>query len=137
MAKSKTGHEKLTAAERRDRAVELRIGGKSFQYIGDELGITRQGAWKTVVEALKELNTKTMESASELQRLELERLDTMNNAIWGAVLKGDVGAIDRAIRIQARRAALLGLDAPKKTDITSGGEKIEVAFAWKDANKDD
>ena len=132
-----TTKKRLTAAERREQALQRRIGGWTFQRIGDELGITRQSAHNLVITALKDLNEKVMESAAELQRLELERLDTMNNAIWGAVLSGDVGAIDRAIRIQARRAALLGLDAPKKTDITSGGEKIEVAFAWKDANKDD
>ena len=119
-----TTKKRLTAAERREQALQRRIGGWTFQRIGDELGITRQSAHNLVITALKDLNEKVMESAAELQRLELERLDTMNNAIWGAVLKGDVGAIDRAIRIQARRAALLGLDAPKKTDITSIGERI-------------
>ena len=119
-----TTKKRLTAAERREQALQRRIGGWTFQRIGDELGITRQSAHNLVITALKDLNEKVMESAAELQRLELERLDTMNNAIWGAVLKGDVGAIDRAIRIQARRAALLGLDAPKKTDITSNGERI-------------
>ena len=131
-----TTKKRLTAAERREQALQRRIGGWTFQRIGDELGITRQSAHNLVITALKDLNEKVMESAAELQRLELERLDTMNNAIWGAVLKGDVGAIDRAIRIQARRAALLGLDAPKKTDVTSGGEKMNIVIEYKDASDD-
>jgi len=115
-ANSPTAKRKLTAAQRREQALQRRIGGWTFQRIGDELGITRQSAHSLVVKALADLNERVMESAAELQRLELERLDTMNNAIWGAVLSGDVGAVDRAIKIQARRSALLGLDAPKKTE---------------------
>ena len=117
---------RATAAQRRNQALQRRIGGWTFQAIGDELGITRQAAHGLVVTALKDLNEKTMESASELQRLELERLDVMNSAIWGAVLKGDVGAIDRAIRIQARRAALMGLDSPSKHEIKT--DIIEVTI---------
>ena len=124
--KSKMAPQKLTAAQRRHQALQRRIGGWTFQAIGDELGITRQAAHGLVVTALKDLNEKTMESASELQRLELERLDVMNSAIWGAVLKGDVGAIDRAIRIQARRAALMGLDSPSKHEIKT--DIIEVTI---------
>jgi hypothetical protein len=123
-ANAPTAKRKVTAAQRRHQALQRRIGGWTFQAIGDELGITRQAAHGLVVTALKDLNEKTMESASELQRLELERLDVMNSAIWGAVLKGDVGAIDRAIRIQARRAALMGLDAPAKIEESLKGEVI-------------
>ncbi len=123
---SETTKKRLTAAQRRRQALQRRIGGWTFQAIGDELGITRQAAHGLVVTALKDLNEKTMESASELQRLELERLDVMNSAIWGAVLSGDVGAIDRAIRIQARRAALMGLDSPSKHEIKT--DIIEVTI---------
>jgi hypothetical protein len=50
----------------------------------------------------------------------------MRNAIWGAVIKGDVMAIDRALRISKRMAELLGLDAPTKTDVTSNGETLNI-----------
>ncbi len=133
MTESKTSKRKLKAHERRDQAFQRRLGGWSFQRIGDELGVTRQAAHKMVMVVLKELNERTMESATELQRLELERLDTMNNAIWGAVLKGDVGAIDRAIRIQARRSALLGLDAPTKQESTNN-IKGEVVIRYADSD---
>jgi len=124
--KSKTAPQKVTAAQRRDKALRLRIGGYKFQEIGDEFGITRQAAHGLVKTALKELNEKTMESAAELKRIQTEQLDTMTYAIWGQVLAGDLGAVAAMDRIQKRRAALEGMDAPKKLDHTSGGEKMPV-----------
>lgn len=49
---------------------------------------------------------------------DLQRLAAAEKAIWPAVEKGDVTAIDRLLRIMERRAKLLGLDAPKRIDIT-------------------
>lgn len=123
-ANAPTAKRKVTAAERRQQAINLRMGGKTFQQIGEQLGITKQSAHSLVITALKEISTKTAESAEELRRMEMERLDFMRNAIWGQVINGDVLAIDRALRISKRMAELLGLDAPTKSDVTSDGEKI-------------
>ncbi len=75
MGKSKAAPERLTAAERRQRAVELRKLGFSYQKIADQMGISVSGAYKMVTTALREINERTAESAQELRRLELERLD--------------------------------------------------------------
>jgi DNA-binding CsgD family transcriptional regulator len=122
-------------AERKKQALARRIGGWTFAQIGEELGISTQAAYNLVKSALAETNAKTAEEAEILRRLELERLDTMRSAIWGLVLKGDVQAIDRALRISKRMSELTGIDAPAKTDITSGGEKIEVVIKY--ADRDD
>jgi hypothetical protein len=129
-ANSPTAPRKTRAQDRRAKALSRRIGGWTFDRIGDELGISAQAAHKLVKSALADLNVKVAENAEELRRLEMERLDTMRNAIWGQVLAGDVQAIDRAIKIGARLAALAGLDAPAKADITSGGEAIQVTFDY-------
>jgi hypothetical protein len=125
-ANSPTLPRKMTTAERRKQAVSLRMGGRTFADIGEALGISKQAAHNLVVTALKEITDKTAEDAETLRRLELERLDFMRNAIWGAVIKGDVMAIDRALRISKRMAELLGLDAPTKTDVTSNGETLNI-----------
>jgi hypothetical protein len=49
--------------------------------------------------------------------MELDRLDAMFLAIAGRAATGDVAAIDRALRIQERRAKLLGLDAPTQQTV--------------------
>ena len=131
MGESLAGRERLTAAERKQRAVELRKLGFSFQKIADQMGISQSGAHKMVVSALQELNERTVEGAEELRRLELERLDEWLLRIAQEIKNGNVlGAIDRGIRIMDRRAKLLGLDAPQRAEIAGpDGGPIEVADA--------
>ena len=52
------------------------------------------------------------EPAEEVRELMLERLDAALRAVWPRVLEADDGAINSLLRIEARRAKLLGLDAP-------------------------
>lgn len=125
-ANTPTTSRKVTTAERRRQAVNLRMGGKTFEEIGQVLGITKQSAYGLVVTALDHITAETAESAEQLRRLELERLDFMRNAIWGSVIKGDMQAVDRALRIGKRVSELLGLDAPTKTDLTTGGETLNI-----------
>jgi len=73
---------------------------------------------------MAQLETAAIETAEEIRRLELERLDAMLFAIGPEVRKGSYGAIDRALKIMERRARLLGLDAPVKGALTDpSGEK--------------
>lgn len=114
----------VNAHENQLKALTLRKAGASYQAIADALGYaTSMGAWKAVKSALK----KTLqEPADELRQLELARLDDMAKAIAPHVAAGNLTAIDRNLKIMERRARLIGLDAPAKTDITSGGDKIIV-----------
>jgi len=132
MSESAQSPRKTTATERKAQALSRRIGGFTFQQIADEMHITRQSAHALVKSALAELNEKIAESATELRRLELERLDTMRRAVWGEVLKGDLQSIDRALKISARLSALAGLDAPVKTDMTSGGKALTFVISKED-----
>lgn len=116
----------LNALDNQLKALELRKAGVSYQRIAETLGYKdASGAWRAVKSALK----KTLqEPADELRTLEIERLDAMLSAIWASVKQGQYGAIDRAIKIMERKAKLLGMDAPVKADVTSGGEKITVTI---------
>jgi hypothetical protein len=121
---SKTSPRKMRARDREVEALNLRKSGATYDQIGKTLGITTQGAYKAIIRSLQRLNEKNSEGSDELRRLEVERLDRMLAAIWGQVLNGNQGAIDRALRIGERRAKLLGLDAPTKTDLTTDGKPI-------------
>lgn len=131
-ANSPTTTKRATTAERKKNALAYRIGGKSFREIGELLGVSTQAAHALVVKALDDTNAQIAENAEQLRRLELERLDFMRNALWSAVIKGDVLAIDRAIKISKRISELTGIDAPAKQDITSGGDKIIVTLKGDD-----
>jgi hypothetical protein len=106
----------LIAKERELQALEMRKRGMSYQAIGDALGITMQGASLCVKRALERLRVETDEKAEDVRDLELERLDKLMHIAQTAADQGELGAIDRILRIQERRSKYLGLDAPAKTE---------------------
>ncbi len=115
MGKSKAAPDLVLAAERRVKALELRKLGFTYRKIGEQLGFTEAAAHKSVTNALRELNEQGAETAAEVRRLELERLDDWLVRV-AKEMQGDnaLGAVDRGLRLMARRAKLLGLDAPTK-----------------------
>jgi hypothetical protein len=111
---------RLAAHERQLKALELRLAGVTYQQIADELGYAgRQGAFKAVEAALR---LTLREPADNLRRISAERLDRATLAIWRAVNAGDLQAIDRLLRIEARRAKLLGLDAPQRQEVAGADD---------------
>lgn len=123
---------KATVKEHQRRALELRLTGMSHRAIAEALGVSDHTTiGKRVNTALKEI---TREPAEAVRNMELERLDRMLVAIWDKVSDGDVQALDRALKIQDRRAKYLGLDAPTKTqDVTISALSPEEKRArWKE-----
>jgi DNA-binding transcriptional MerR regulator len=120
----------IEAALHEQQALELRLAGMTYKEIGKALGLTAAGTHKAVKRALDDVAEETAEKAEQVRALELERLDKMNKAIWGQVLAGNHGAVDRALRIMERRSSLLGIDAPKKQDLNIGGGGRPVEFIF-------
>lgn len=112
---SKSSPRIITATEKQRQALEMRKAGKSFDIIAENLGYRdRSGAYRAIARALR----KTIQQpAEEVRTLEVERLDAMLQAMWTQAKSGNQGAIDRVLRIMERRAKLLGLDAPTKSEI--------------------
>ena len=106
---------RVQTAEKQAQALELRKAGATYQAIANELGYAHStGAHKAVMAGLKLV---MQEPADSLRKLELTRCDRMQQAVWPAVLRGDVRAINAVLRIMERRAVYLGLDMPIKIDL--------------------
>lgn len=128
------------AALNRKKAFELRAKRQTYQQIGDTLGVSGKTAWGYVEEHWRELKELTKEEAEMLRHIELQTLDQME-ARWAPLataaeldvqklMKGKDGpvvihlqaydaglkAVDRVLKIQERRARLLGLDMPEKIE---------------------
>ena len=109
-----TPQDEIDTAERTKRVVELRLAGATFQQIADRVGYSQaSAAYKCWQRAMADIPASSKELA---RSLELARLDAMLTAVWPACLRGQLGAIDRALNIGRRRARLLGLDAPVRVD---------------------
>jgi len=103
------------AAERRQQCFALHLTGSTYAEIAIELGISRQACYGLVQRELARLNTQTERDAGVLRQLELSRLDSLVRACWKKAMAGNLGAIDRLLKISERRSRLLGLDRPVKT----------------------
>ena len=116
---SRTSPRITKAEDLRQRALNLRRSGASFQSIADQLGIGKSTAHKCVTTALAAVRRENYSLAEEVMVLEANRLDAMQLGIWPAVLQGDLPAIQTVLKIMERRAKLLGLDAPTKVAPTN------------------
>lgn len=129
MAKGNTAKKdarSLLRVERQRQILELRKGGASYDQIAKATGLAgRSSARREFQLALQKV---IEEPAKEVLALELSRLDSLVLALWQQAKTGNVAAIDRVLKIMERRASYLGLDAPKKTEL-SGADGGPVSFA--------
>lgn len=69
--------------------------------------------------------------------MEVQRLDSLLQAVWGAALGGKLGAVDRVLSIMKRRAKLLALDAPDRLELAGpDGGPMQTESRTVDANLD-
>jgi len=127
---SKSSKRLIVAAERQARALELRKAGWTFARIAATVGWAHEsGARYSVTQALDALREDALEGAEKIRTLEIERLNELHRVAYEKALTGDLDAIDRALRIAARRAKLLGLDAPTRIEQTkTAGAPDDEAF---------
>lgn len=110
----KTGKAAIKTAEKHAQVLELRKQGKSLQEIADALGYSHpSGAHQALTRAIEQM---VSEPAEDVKALELLRLDGMFSEAWKKVEAGDLALGDFVLRLMARRAKLLGLDAPEKME---------------------
>lgn len=115
--------------EHRDaQALELRKAGASYDQIARQLGFAQKsGAHHSVMRALKASIAMRNAAAEDVLEIELQRLDEMLLGLWSEARKGRWLAVDRVLKIMERRSAFLGLDAPKRSEISGAdGGPIQI-----------
>ena len=120
--------------ERKLQALDLRKAGLSYRQIGEELNVSYQTAWQDVRAAMKALAQVENGRADEVRRIELQRLDELWRGLWADATGGDPAAIRAALGLMERRAKLLGLDAPAKTEHSGNVSFVELASMLDDPN---
>lgn len=103
------------AAEKRARALQLRIGGATYDQIAQQVGFSgRGGAYRAVAQALRDI---PREAADELRQLELERFDTIQIRLMQKLGQGDLTVVPNLLRLAEQRARLLGLNKPEQLQL--------------------
>lgn len=99
------------------KALRMRSLGMSYQAIADQMSVTKATAYNRCQRALAAIPA---EAVDEFRRLEGQRLDLLLEKAMDKALseeKSSMFAIDRVLAIMDRRAKLMGLDAPVRTEV--------------------
>ena len=105
----------ILQAEKRRGALEFRRQGYTFTQIADEMGVGVSTAHGYVFDSIKAI---TEDEADHLRKLELDRLDYLQQPLFAAFAQSpEKDTIDAILRIMDRRARYLGLY--KSEDVAS------------------
>lgn len=109
-------------AERDLRIFNMRKGGTSIQEIAKRFGISAKAVSNAISRQLAKMNHEATMAYPELLRLELERLDALQQALWpmtqhrkvrvgdeDVMVEPDQKAIQTVLSIMDKRARLLGM----------------------------
>lgn len=121
---SQKGLSREFLAERDLRIFKMRQAGVSNQEIARRFSMTPAAVSSAIQRQLQKMNREALMAYPEVLRLELERLDALQQAIWPLTqhrkvtlddgtevsVEPDIKAIQQVLSIMDRRSKLLGLD---------------------------
>jgi transposase-like protein len=122
---AKTGKTRTASALKRQRALELRLEGKTFTQIGEVMGCAKGTAYTWIKKELDELAAKRTELAESVRDLHSARCLEMLAGVYPAATGGDVQAIYAVLKLMEYDAKLYGLFAPTTAKYEHTG-KIDV-----------
>jgi len=138
--------------ERDVRIFKMRQAGIQHNEIARRLGISVTQVSNAIRRQLQKLNSEALLAYPEVLRMELERLDSLQQNLWAQTQhrrktlddgteimeEPDLKAVDRVLSIMDRRARLLGLERNNlniQMDVTSAGEQIRSSLSGVQASQ--
>jgi hypothetical protein len=117
-----------------EQAYELKKQGKTWAEVARIVGYESAAAAR--VETMRWLTglavAKSTQEREEILEMELERLDSLLNAVWDQAMTGDTKAVDSALKVINARAKLLSLDQLTATQTTQNFNTVVVSGDSKD-----
>lgn len=118
--------QRAATAERRAKAVKLRLAGVDYETIATQLGYAGRAA--ACVDVNRALEASLAEQHHDVEVLRHELVLTLNQlkrAMWGLAMGGDTKAADVVVRVLDRLAKL---QVPDRLEvITMGAIEAEIA----------
>ena len=117
-------------AERDARIFAMRKGGTSISEIAKRFGVSTKAVNAAIQRQLQRMNKEALLAYPELLRLELERLDTLQQALWPLTqhrkvrgedgadhsIEPDIKAVQQVLAIMEKRTKLLGITGMNQND---------------------
>ena len=133
-------------AERDLRIFKLRQSGVSSSEIARRFGLSTSAVNSAIRRQLERLNREALLAYPEVLRLELERLDALQQAVWPltqhrkvtlddgteVTLEPDLRAVQQVLSVMDRRARLLGMEQTNINVMVENNEPQRAALAGAD-----
>jgi hypothetical protein len=123
MADKRPADQQLQTALRRAQVLRLRLAGVQFADIGAQLDppVSDVRAYQLYRDALTQI---VREPGEQVIKADLERLDLLWRSAITHAMAGSIGHIEVCLKVLARRARLLGLDAPVKAELRWSKDEV-------------
>lgn len=105
---------------RANQALELRMAGASYHQVGEALGISKGQAYDAVHRALRADDEHMAGIREQYRNLSLARYERLLRTWWPRAIANDLDAARYVNTLLEREARLLGLDAPKQVEVSTG-----------------
>lgn len=130
--------------ERDMRIFKMRQAGTSVSEIARRFGMSSSSVSRSIQRQLEKMNRETLLAYPEVLRMELERLDNLQQAIWPMTqhrkvqmddgtemqVEPDLKAIQQVLSIMDRRTKLLGMEQTNlNVNVESSGTAIRAVIA--------
>lgn len=124
-----TKAQRAATAERRRKAIAMKLAGATYEQIATALGYASRGAACVDIQRALEQSLAEQHRDAEVMRHELVlQLEQVKRAMWPAMLNGDTKAADVVLKAVDRIAKLVGADAPTRVEVlTMGAIESEIA----------
>lgn len=118
---SKQQAAELAVEGRREKAAKLKLAGWSMRDIAAHLRCSLGTVHSDIAAVFERTRDKADGALERAKAISLARLDVATRGIWDGVEAGDLEAVDRLVKIEARRAKLEGTDAPVESKVEMQG----------------
>lgn len=146
MSNSNQGLTREFLADRDLRIFKMRQAGVPMNEIARRFSMTTAAVGNAVRRQLQRLNAEALMAYPEVLRMELERLDALQQSIWPltqhrkvrmddgteVTVEPDMKAVQTALSIMDRRSKLLGMEQTNlniQMDVNSGDDAIRATLA--------
>jgi hypothetical protein len=113
---ARTSPKAIERAQLRKRALELRKEAHPVREIARKIGKSKSETHRLIDEALQDVGPDH-ETKVRVRTLQLERIDTMVLGLWMRARKGDEKAVTAVLKLEERRAKIVGSDAPTESKL--------------------
>ena len=105
---------RLEAREKQQRALELRMAGRTWNEVAETLGYASHAGAINAVKAI--LARSDSDYGSRFRTLTLERLTKVLQTYWPTMLRGDVPAANVCLKTITDMREVTGIDMPQRVE---------------------